>query len=88
MHLEDVNTAPGEQVRPGVRYARSEGAARIADACRLAHQIEELLVEAAKDPAIDVRALHMAGALTRSLLVELGERPRMPSSEGGASRVA
>jgi hypothetical protein len=62
--------------RPNVSYTRKDGATlRIAEALRLAHQVEALLVEAAKDPGVDAYALRMAQGLARSLIVELGERP-------------
>jgi hypothetical protein len=62
--------------RPNVSYARLEGATpRIAEALRLAHQVDALLEEAAKDPSVDKHAVRMAQGLARSLIVELGERP-------------
>jgi hypothetical protein len=62
--------------RPNLSYTRRDGASlRIAEALRLAHQVEALLVEAAKDPGVDAYALRMAQGLARTLIVELGERP-------------
>ena len=61
---------------PNVSYTRKDGATlRIAEALRLAHQVDALLEEAAKDPSADRYALRMAQGLARSLIVELGERP-------------
>jgi hypothetical protein len=79
-YLFNVERATGETMlsmeRPNLSYTRREGAAlRISEALRLAHQVEALLEEAAKDPNVDAYALRMAQGLARSLIVELGERP-------------
>jgi hypothetical protein len=80
---------------PNLSYARKDGATlRVAEALRLAHQVEALLEEAAKDPGVDKHALRMAQGLARSLIVELGERPasepRLANAAppGTSSRVA
>jgi hypothetical protein len=48
---------------------------RLAEARRLAHEVESLLVEAAKDPSADAYALRIAQGLARSLIDQLVERP-------------
>jgi hypothetical protein len=78
--------------RPNVSYARADGTNRhVAEALRLAHEIETLLVEASEDPKVDTYALRIARGLARSLIVELGERPasgpRLTDLDSG-SRVA
>jgi hypothetical protein len=61
---------------------------RLAEARRLAHEVEALLVEAAKDPRADAYALRIAQGLARSLIDQLVERPTSsselaPSSKSG-----
>jgi hypothetical protein len=51
----------------------------LAEARRLAHEIEAILVEAAKDPAADAYALRIAQGLARSLIDQLVERPNSSS---------
>jgi|HubBroStandDraft_2_1064218.scaffolds.fasta_scaffold92970_2 hypothetical protein len=68
------------------------------EARRLAHEVESLLVEAAKDPRADAYALRIAQGLARSLIDQLVERPTssselVPSSKlgtggRGSARVA
>jgi hypothetical protein len=84
--------------RPNVSYARMDATERrIVEARRLAHQVEELLVEAAKDPGVDAYALRIAQGLARSLIDQLAERSSsksrvasgvVPASPGGHARVA
>jgi hypothetical protein len=90
-HLDDLRDGPilfivgnprrgyGDMLsteRPNLSYARRGDAALfISEALGLAHQLEALLEEAAKDPSVDAYALRMALGLARSLIVELGERP-------------
>lgn len=58
---------------------------RLAEARRLAHEVEAILVEAAKDPSADAYALRIAQGLARSLIDQLVERPTSSSklSTGG-----
>jgi len=62
--------------RPNLSYTRSDATEyRLSEARRLAHEVESLLVEAAKDPSVDAYALRIAQGLARSLIDQLVERP-------------
>jgi hypothetical protein len=72
--------------RPTVSYARREGTEHcLAEARRLAHEVEALLDEAAKSssalgdspdlPGIDAYSLRIAQGLVRCLIDQLVERP-------------
>jgi hypothetical protein len=66
--------------RPNVSYARRDATEHcLAEARRLAHQVEELLVEAAKDPNVDAYSLRVAQGLARSLIDQLIDRPASSS---------
>jgi chemotaxis receptor (MCP) glutamine deamidase CheD len=62
--------------RPNLSYARRDSTEHcLVEARRLAHVIEELLVEAARDPSVDAYSLRIAQGLARSLIDQLVERP-------------
>jgi hypothetical protein len=74
--LETLFAMPTEQ--PYLK--RSDSAEHcIVEARRLAHEVEALLVEAARDPGVDAYALRIAQGLARSLIDQLVERPTSSS---------
>jgi hypothetical protein len=86
-------TEPASAERPCAPSNASEQ--RLAEARRLAHEVEALLVEAAKDPTADAYALRIAQGLARSLIDQLVERPTSSSrlstpgrGGSGSARVA
>jgi hypothetical protein len=79
-HQKTQETQGMPTERPSLNRTRSdETELRLSEARRLAHQVEALLVEAAKDPSVDAYALRIAQGLARSLIDQLVERPASSS---------